>query len=65
MLLIEDEVDICPQGEYGRTALFWAAKKGHKEVVKALIASRSVDLSFQTETGQTPLSWAQRMDIMK
>jgi hypothetical protein len=53
-------LNIGPQGEYGRTALFYAAKKGHKEVVRVLVVSKSVDLSFQTKTSQT-----QRMDIMK
>jgi len=39
---------------YERTALYWAASKGHKEIVELLIAN-GADVNVQADRGDTPL----------
>ena len=45
----------------GHTAIAWAARRGHEEVVRTLIEGSDVDPdTVDTECGRTPLWWAAR-----
>lgn len=44
--------------EFGMTALSWAAKNGHLQIVKLLMQEKSIVLNSKDLTGRTPLSWA-------
>ena len=56
--LLERGVDPDFKDIDGRTPLSWAAEKGHKEVVKLLLAKDGVDPDSKDSKNQTPLSWA-------
>jgi ankyrin repeat protein len=58
--LLQTGVDPDQAGMYGRTALTWAAKFGHKAIVKLLLGTGKVDAESIGENGRTPLSWAAR-----
>src|SRR5947207_15034817 len=43
LLLDKGEAEVCAEDQLGRTALHWAAEKGHRDVV-ALLLDRNPDL---------------------
>jgi outer membrane protein assembly factor BamB len=56
--LLDKGVDVNAKGRYGATALFFAADKGHLDVVKLLIA-RGADINIQDTFYRTrPINWA-------
>ena len=53
------EWDVNANDCMGMTALIWAAKKGHEEVVKILLEREDINLDqADTKYGRKPLSWA-------
>jgi hypothetical protein len=46
--------------KYGSTPLSVAARYGHKEIAKLLIALPNVDVASKDDFGRTPLWWAQK-----
>ncbi|KAL2802870.1 ankyrin repeat-containing domain protein [Aspergillus granulosus] len=46
------------EGRYGRTALIWAALKGHAEIVHLLIKSQSTEWETLDGDGRSALWWA-------
>jgi ankyrin repeat protein len=54
---LNDGARVDAVDEYGRTPLYWAAEKGHKEVVKMLI-ERGNKVDAADKNGMTPLHWA-------
>jgi outer membrane protein assembly factor BamB len=56
--LLDKGVDVNAKGRYGATALFFAADKGHLDVVKLLVA-RGADINIQDTFYRTrPINWA-------
>ena len=56
--LLDKGVDVNAKGRYGATALFFAADKGHLEVVKLLVA-RGAEIDIQDTFYRTrPINWA-------
>ena len=52
----QDNMDV--KDSDGQTPLLWAAKNGHKAVVKLLLAAEGVDVNVADgEYGRTPLAW--------
>ena len=45
---------MCEGAQEGRTLLWWASSKGHKEVVEALLQA-GADASFCNSEGRSPL----------
>lgn len=43
---------------HDQTPLLWAAKFGHKDVVRLILAKEDVDIDTKNEWGRTPFSWA-------
>ncbi|KAG4269316.1 AGC/PKA protein kinase [Fusarium proliferatum] len=59
LALLEKDQLADSKGIYGWTALSYAARYGHEQVVKLLVARDDVDLnSTDGLYGETPLSWA-------
>ncbi|RYP63833.1 hypothetical protein DL769_006845 [Monosporascus sp. CRB-8-3] len=59
LLLAKDRIDLnSREDKAGYTLLSWAAQKGHKAIVKLLLAKSGIDPDSKDEYGQTPLSWA-------
>lgn len=46
--------------KYGRTALSWAAERGHESVVRLLLADDRVDADLFDANGHTPIDWAEK-----
>jgi len=58
-LLATKEWGINQRDNMGRTALSWAAIRGHEDVVKLLLQLEDIDSNAKdTEYGRTPLWWA-------
>jgi hypothetical protein len=56
--LLDKGVDVNAKGRYGATALFFAADKGHLDVVRLLVA-RGADINIQDTFYRTrPINWA-------
>lgn len=55
-----DNMDI----EHGRTPLWWAADKGHVEVVKLLLGN-GADKYLEDNDGRTPLYRPQRTNVRR
>jgi ankyrin repeat protein len=51
-------VVVDSKDNHGRTALTWAATKGHEAVVRLLLARDDVAADSKSNDGQTPLRWA-------
>jgi len=49
------DVDFSKEGDDGRTALYYAALNGRKDVVYVLIAAKADGNKARTDTGDTPL----------
>ncbi|KAJ5885029.1 hypothetical protein N7495_009539 [Penicillium taxi] len=43
---------------HNQTPLLWAAKYGHKDVVRLILAKEDVSIDTKNEWGRTPFSWA-------
>jgi hypothetical protein len=56
--LLKNSHHLDSKNSYGRTPLSWAAKYGHKEVVKLLLTIDSVKPDSIDNSGRTPLSYA-------
>ena len=55
--LLAQGADLNIKGEYGNTALIWAARNGHRGIVRALLA-QGADLKIKGEYGHTALTLA-------
>lgn len=56
LLLRKDAKGIKMQDHKGKTALFWAAKKGHVNAIRVLMMSGTlIDIDSPDKTGSTPL----------
>jgi ankyrin repeat protein len=56
-VLIEHTADVSAKDSDGRTALFWAARRGHESAARMLIEHQA-DVSSTNNFGRTPLSEA-------
>ncbi len=54
----DDGPTINAQDRYGRTALHYAAMRGHLNAVRALVALPHIEVSVKEIEGWTPLMWA-------
>ena len=50
--------DLSATDMAGNTAILWAARRGHGEIVKILLASNRIAGNIPDTDGRTPLSWA-------
>ncbi|MBQ3526920.1 MAG: ankyrin repeat domain-containing protein [Akkermansia sp.] len=57
-LLITAGADVNKAGMYGETPLYWAARDGHTEIVKLLLAAPGIEVNKAHMYGETPLYWA-------
>lgn len=57
MLLEECGVDVNSTDGKGHTALTWAAKRGHVDIVRLLV-QRGGKVDYEDTTSRNPLSWA-------
>ena len=55
--LIENGMDVSATDHRQKTALMWAAYKGHTSVVKFLL-EQGVDVDVRSQSGKTALMWA-------
>ena len=55
LLLDKHGIDVNQSAEYGVTPLHAAAKHGHADVVKQLLARKGIELNKRDESGRTPL----------
>jgi ankyrin repeat protein len=60
LTLLKNRCDPNVKDNYGHTPLLWAARNGHKAVVKQLLDTGKVDADSKDQHGQTPLLWAAR-----
>ena len=62
MRILQGRNDANPDtaDKYGQTPLSWAARNGHKVLVRALPGRDDVSPYTAKKYGQTPLSWAVR-----
>jgi len=58
VLLKAKGIDVNLADIYGRTALCWAAFRGHTEIVQALLQAEGIDVNLADKYVQTPLYWA-------
>lgn len=56
-MLDHDPALVNASGEYGKTALHWAAEKNHADVAERLLEA-GADIDRVTTWGSTPLEWA-------
>jgi Ankyrin repeats (3 copies)/Ankyrin repeats (many copies) len=56
MSLLKDGYNLDLQDSYSQTPLLWAARRGHKAVVKLLL-EKGAELESKDGSGQTPLLW--------
>jgi ankyrin repeat protein len=56
-LLLEAKADVDKKNRYGRTALYWAANKGHEAMVWLLLEAKA-DVDAKDKDGRTALYWA-------
>ena len=56
-LLKEGNVDVDSKDEDGWTALHWAARNGHDDVVQTLLENQAT-VNAKDNSGSTPLFWA-------
>ena len=56
-LLLANKADVNAKDKDGATPLFWAAKKGHKDVAELLLANRA-DVDARNNIDATPLHFA-------
>jgi ankyrin repeat protein len=59
-LLLENGIDVNQQDDKGETALMWASKKGHKEIVQMLLQHENIQKNKQNYYGHTALFLASR-----
>jgi len=50
--------DVDARDKHGKTALMWAAEKGHSEIVRMLAAGAGANVDAQDKNGWTALMWA-------
>jgi hypothetical protein len=60
LTLLKNRCDPNVKDNYGHTPLLWAARNGHKAVVKQLLDTGKVDADSKDQHRQTPLLWAAR-----
>ncbi|WP_375138233.1 ankyrin repeat domain-containing protein [Wolbachia pipientis] len=51
-------IDVNATNQQKETPLHWAAEKGHKEVVEALLQVKGIDVNATNQQKETPLHWA-------
>jgi ankyrin repeat protein len=56
--LLEKGIDVNQHNEYGRTALMWASREGHKQIVQMLLQDKNIEINQQDEDGYTALMLA-------
>lgn len=56
--LLTGGVDPDCKDDNNQTPLLWAAKNGHKAIVKLLLDTKKVGVDLKDSTSRTPLSWA-------
>ena len=59
LLLDTQAVDVDARDIFGRSPIFWAARKGQEDIVRLLL-ERNATHDFVDEDGQTPLSIAKK-----
>jgi ankyrin repeat protein len=57
-LLCDNHANPNSVDTHDQTPLLWAAKFGHKDVVRLLLAKENVNIDTRNEWGRTPFSWA-------
>ncbi|KAK7073915.1 hypothetical protein SK128_025571 [Halocaridina rubra] len=57
--LISAGAKLDTQDKYGRTALIWAVRRGHRAIIKTLL-KLGANPSIRDKSGQTSLQWAIR-----
>ena len=62
--LLAREADVNVKGEFGGTALHWAADHGFAEIVQLLLDS-GADIKATDNTGRTALHWAVTTEIVQ
>jgi ankyrin repeat protein/tRNA A-37 threonylcarbamoyl transferase component Bud32 len=61
-LFLEAGMDPSVKGEYGETALHWAAGEDRQEILKLLLLHK-VDVNAKTKNGLTPLQWSAQFGV--
>jgi len=60
-LLLVKNIDITARDSEGMTALIWAARRGRKRAIEALLFIKpNLEIDIRDNNGQTPLIWAAR-----